>query len=72
MRDIDVEVGQKYRVIEDVGKYIKQGAVVVIIGKDKECSYVQDLSKNKFLNGNWWVNYSRLEPLNGVEPKEDD
>lgn len=72
MRDIDVEVGQKYRVIEDVGKYIKQGAVVVIIGKDKECSYVQDLSKNKFLNGNWWVNYSRLEPLKGSEPKEDD
>lgn len=30
MRDIDIYVGQKYRVKEDVALYIKRGAVVVI------------------------------------------
>lgn len=30
MREIDIYVGQKYRVKEDVASYIKRGAVVVI------------------------------------------
>ena len=34
MRDIDIYVGQKYRVKEDVALYIKRGAVVVIKEKD--------------------------------------
>lgn len=70
MRDIDIYVGQKYRVKEDVVSYIKRGAVVVIKEKDGEFSYVQDLSKNKYLNGCWWLHNSRLEPLKGIDPEE--
>lgn len=70
MRDIDIYVGQKYRVKEDVALYIKRGAVVVIRKKDGEFSYVQDLSKNKYLNGCWWLHNSRLEPLKGIDPEE--
>jgi hypothetical protein len=36
MREIDIYVGQKYRVKEDVASYIKRGAVVVIRKKDGE------------------------------------
>lgn len=45
MREIDIYVGQKYRVKEDVASYIKRGAVVVIRKKDGEFYRVQDLSK---------------------------
>lgn len=70
MRDIDIYVGQKYRVKEDVALYIKRGAVVVIRKKDGEFYRVQDLSKNKYLDGRWWLHYSRLEPLKGIDPEE--
>lgn len=70
MRYSDIKVGQKYRVKEDVVSYIKRGAVVVIKEKDGEFSYVQDLSKNKYLNGCWWLHNSRLEPLKGIDPEE--
>lgn len=53
MREIDIYVGQKYRVKEDVASYIKRGAVVVIRKKDGEFYRVQDLSKNKYLDGGW-------------------
>lgn len=33
MREIDIYVGQKYRVKEGVAPYIKRGAVVVVIRK---------------------------------------
>jgi|GEM_PF-3926635 len=67
MREIDIYVGQKYRVKEDVASYIKRGAVVVIRKKDGEFYRVQDLSKNKYLDGRWWLHYSRLEPLKGID-----
>lgn len=70
MREIDIYVGQKYRVKEDVAPYIKRGAVVVIRKKDGEFYRVQDLSKNKYLDGRWWLHYSRLEPLKGIDPEE--
>lgn len=53
MRDIDIHVGLKYRVKEDVAPFFKRGAVVVIIEKDGELYRVQDLSKNKYLDGRW-------------------
>ena len=67
MREIDIYVGQKYRVKEDVASYIKRGAVVVIRKKDGEFYRVQDLSKNKYLDGGWWLHYTRLEPLKGID-----
>lgn len=70
MRDIDIHVGLKYRVKEDVAPFFKRGAVVVIIEKDGELYRVQDLSKNKYLDGRWWLHYSRLEPLKGIDPEE--
>lgn len=70
MREIDIYVGQKYRVKEDVAPYIKRGAVVVIRKKDGEFYRVQDLSKNKYLDGRWWLHYTRLEPLKGIDPEE--
>lgn len=70
MREIDIYVGQKYRVKEDVAPYIKRGAVVVIRKKDGEFYCVQDLSKNKYLGGRWWLHYSHLEPLKGIDPEE--
>ncbi len=70
MREIDIYVGQKYRVKEDVASYIKRGAVVVIRKKDGEFYRVQDLSKNKYLDGGWWLHYTRLEPLKGIDPEE--
>ena len=69
MREIDIYVGQKYRVKEDVASYIKRGAVVVIRKKDGEFYRVQDLSKNKYLDGRWWLHYTRLEPLKGIDPE---
>lgn len=70
MREIDIYVGQKYRVKGDVASYIKRGAVVVIRKKDGEFYRVQDLSKNKYLDGGWWLHYTRLEPLKGIDPEE--
>lgn len=70
MRDIDIKVGQKYRVKEDVEHFIKRGAIVVIRKKEGTTAYVQDLSKTKYCEGTWWVNFSRLAPLKGIDPEE--
>lgn len=70
MRYIDIKVGLKYRVKEDIDIFIKRGAVVVIEKKAKTDALVQDLSKNKYMDGRWWANYSDLEPLKGIDPEE--
>lgn len=70
MRYIDIKVGLKYRVKEDIDIFIKSGAVVVIKKKTETGVYVQDLSKNKYRDGSWWANYSDLEPLKGIDPEE--
>lgn len=70
MRYIDIKVGLKYRVKEDIDIFIKRGAVVVIEKKAKTDAIVQDLSKNKYMEGRWWINYNKLEPLKGIDPEE--
>lgn len=70
MRDIDIKVGLKYRVKEDIAIFIKSRAVVVIEKKTETGVFVQDLSKNKYMGGLWWANYSDLEPLKGIDPEE--
>lgn len=60
MRDIDIKVGLKYRVKEDIDIFIKSGAVVVIEKKAKTDAIVQDLSKNTYMEGRWWVKLQQV------------
>ncbi len=70
MREIDIEVGQKYRVKENVGHFVKKGAVVRVLVKGPIATSVQDLSKNKCMDGIWGVPNQKLAPLKGIDPEE--
>lgn len=72
MREIDIEVGQKYRVKENVVPFFKQGAVVQVLRKNDndDVVFVQDLSKQKYGYGRWYTLCSYLAPLKGIDPEE--
>lgn len=69
MRDIDIYVGRKYRVKENVGNFVKKGAVVRVLVKGPIATSVQDLSKNKCMDGIWGVPNQKLAPLKGIDPE---
>lgn len=71
MREIDIEVGQKYRVKVNVVPFFKQDAVVQVLRKDNDNTvFVQDLSKQKYGYGRWYTLCSYLAPLKGIDPEK--
>lgn len=62
----DVVEGKKYRMVENEDDYIRAGAIVKVVELDEGSSLdvrVQDLSDDKLLNGIWWTNARKLEPI---------
>lgn len=71
MRDIDIVVGQKYRVVDTSYDYLKKGAIVKILRESVKGLFIaQDLSKNKKFNGMIFIQPKEVKPLKGIDPEE--
>lgn len=71
MRDIDIVVGQKYRVVDTSYDYVKKGAIVKILRESvKGLFLAQDLSKDKKFNGMIFIQPKEVKPLKGIDPEE--
>lgn len=71
MRDIDIVVGQKYRVVDTSYDYVKKGAIVKILRESVKGLFIaQDLSKDKKFNGMIFIQPKEVKPLKGIDPEE--
>lgn len=71
MRDIDIVVGQKYRVVDTSYDYLKKGAIVKILRESVKGLFIaQDLSKDKKFNGMIFIQPKEVKPLKGIDPEE--
>ena len=70
MRNTDIIVGKKYRMKTELALFVKEGAIVKVLSVDDASIYVQDLSRNKYLDGKWFVHCDDLQPLKGSDPEE--
>lgn len=70
MREQDIIVGEKYRMKTELADFVKEGVIVKVLSVDGDSVYVQDLSRNKCLDGKWFVLCDDLQPLKGIDPEE--
>lgn len=63
MKINNIIIGKKYRTKEATSYFVKKSAIVKVLSICGRQAYVQDLSRNKYLGGQWYVSLKNLEEL---------
>lgn len=69
MKTNNIIIGKKYRTKEATAFFVKKGAIVKILEICGNQAYVQDLSRNKYSDGRWYVLLKNLEELTPTSKK---